>query len=47
MISFMYDGRLDNLEDNAIELFKAADLYQVDGLTGKLTAGTLLYFIIY
>ena len=42
MVSYIYDGRLENLEENAIEIFKAADLYQVDGLTGKLTTGTLL-----
>ncbi len=35
MISYIYAGVLDNIENNATELYKAADLYQIDGLKGK------------
>ena len=35
VIKFIYCGKLDKLGENAAELFRAADMYQIDNLKGK------------
>lgn len=36
MVAYIYCGRTDNLEDNAVELLKAADQYELHHLKGKV-----------
>ena len=34
MLYYMYCDKIENLKENAVELFKAADQYQMDNLKG-------------
>ena len=34
MLFFIYSGKIVSLENNAIELLKASDIYQIDNLKG-------------
>ena len=39
MLYYMYCDKIENLKENAVELFKAADQYQMDNLKGIKVIG--------
>ena len=44
VVKFIYCGKLDKLGENAAELFKAADMYQMDNLKGKNYTSQIIFY---
>lgn len=47
MLSYIYIGKVQNLERNATQLLKTADIYQLDNLKGRDYCVVVLFLKLY